>query len=42
MMVARRSSLFVVAIESTDMSTIKIRELGVRGLGVLELDYWFK
>ena len=38
MMGARRSSLFVVAVESKATPTTKIRELGVQGLGVFELD----
>ncbi len=38
MMGAGRSSLFAVTGESTDMSTTKIRELGIQGLGVLALD----
>jgi hypothetical protein len=42
MMGTRRSSLFAVTVESTDMSTTKIRELGVQGLGVLMLDRWFE
>jgi hypothetical protein len=38
MMGAGRSSLFAVAVESTDTSATKKREFGVRGLGVLSLD----